>query len=257
MSSANVTIGYNSAKAQELVKAITDTHPKIAESMTSGWKTLSQTMQTQWVGADESNAEATLATHMCDLFASCATAINGTVDGIAELNTDWVNFTNQNKISGTSGSASMNDHVFQATHVEEGSALISGTVKDPALTFSADQKIGLASESSGTEIGTALQSYVDTVGQEIQSLYSAIDSTQAFFGQQQEEKMAAYIQKVGEALKKVIAYVEEIKTKLGEMAAKVATTATEASTAMDTAANNINVTAGASNIGQGPSAIQY
>ena len=244
MSSANVTIGYNSAKAQELVKAIAETHPKIAEAMTSGWKTLSQTMQTQWVGADESNAEATLAKHMCDLFASCATAINGTIQGIAELNTDWVNFTNQNKIQGGQGSASMSDHTFEGSsyYVEEGDGAIKSTVKDPALTFSADQKIGLASDGSAGEITAALDGYVETVGQEIQSLYNAIDSTQAFFGQQQEEKMAVFIKKIGEALKKVISYVEEIKKALNDAAAKVLTSAKDASTAIDTAANNINVT---------------
>lgn len=243
-----IKIGYNSSNAEDLVKEIKATHEKIADAMKSGWNKLSRTMQDEWVGADESNAEATLAKHMCDLFASCATAINGTIEGIAQLNTDWVNFTNQNKIQGGQGSSSLTDSTFAgSTHyVDEGFGAISDTVKDPALTFSKDQRIGLASAESAGAITSALDIYVEGVGKEIDSLYTSIKTTDAFFGEKQEEQMAFYLQKVGEALGKVVAYVEEIKTALTKVVTQVTETAKVSATAMETAANNINVSAGSS-----------
>ena len=209
---AELEIGYNISQAKQLMEDIAQHYKDLQNNITSEWDSVVSTLQQEWIGEDEQDFEGKFADRICELYDNAHKLAQGACQTIADLAVSWDKFQASNTLDGASGgnSASLTIDIPDLSFTNP---IVSK--KDRPLS-EADDK-GLRSSSSATTIQTTVEDYANNLKEAAQNMFSEIQSSNAFFGDQ-TSSIDAFIAAVGEAIGEVIVAVKDLHTALETLA---------------------------------------
>lgn len=207
-------IGYNVGKVDELVGAIKSSYKSIGEKMATGWPTLSQKLEEEWIGYDELHYETQLATDIVDLYGKCTDTVNVVMKNIKILLDNWKEFQKNNILTGDGVTAdvAVSGSIYGEFTLPELETYDMSNVKagEPAFlqAETLDVNMGLKNGlESATNIKGVFDTYIDDVYEGVKGLYTSISASSAFLSSTQEGGLAnqieLYLEEVGKGLAKL------------------------------------------------------
>jgi len=205
--------GYNVSKANEIMKNISDHYSSLGGFIQEGWNNVTTTLQGNWIGEDEQAFEHDFATKIRDLYVKSATLATNSINTIAGLTQQWLNFQKSNVLEGSSADFLTGQANIEIPQVKIEEHIISRKER----TFSDGEDRGLVSESSAATIKTSIDTYVSDIKTKLEGLFSSIDSNSAFFGEQ-SKSINEYIVQIGSAIGEVATAVRDLYDQIDKLA---------------------------------------
>lgn len=211
-------IGYNVAEAQKLIDSIVATYNQMSTKIGQEWPEFAKTMQTEWIGPDEVNMQNIIAKRLIELHENCRTTVQQTANNLVELEKNWRAFQIKNKIDGNVDASS----IKELDAPSDLSSNIRETVNDNfSITFAEGQNLGLANGvASATNIQAKASEFSTSVANYVKQIYNEIDANKAFFGEQQEAGIRAYLDKIGTGLGQYLTCFKDLNDALTNLAGK-------------------------------------
>lgn len=189
-------IGYNIKKINEVMEGISTAYSestKKVEEMYNQW--FQPSLRQHWIGPDEQDFEKKFVDRLNELLTNSEILAKNAIDTMYSLGEAWCDFQDTNTIGGES--------------TGQGAALKAQLVKPPvsykefisfsAIEFNGSENLGLATPSSAGQLKAQLEAFVTNTKSSIKQLFDAVDSNNAFFGDQ-AVKVRNHVDKVGEVL---------------------------------------------------------
>ena len=209
---AELEIGYNISQAKQLMEDIAQHYKDLQNNITSEWENVVSTLQQEWIGEDEQDFEVKFADRICELYDNAHKLAQGACQTIADLAESWEKFQYNNTLDGNTGGNSA-PSTIDIPDLSFENPIVSK--KDRPLSESDDK--GLRSSGSATTIQTTVADYANNLKEAAQNMFSEIQSSNAFFGDQ-TSSIDAFVAAVGEAIGEVIAAVKDLHTALETLA---------------------------------------
>ena len=209
-------IGYNVAEAQKLIDSIVATYNQMSSKIGQEWPAFTQTMQTEWVGPDQVNMQNIIAKRLIELHENCRVTVQQTANNLVELEKNWRRFQQDNKIDGSVDVSSIRELDAPGNL----SSNIRESVNDNfSKTFTEGQNLGLTNGvSSAQNIQNKATEFANAVSSYVKQIYNEIESSKAFFGEQQEAGIKSYLDKIGEGLGKYLTCFKDLNDALTNLA---------------------------------------
>lgn len=202
---ATVQTGYNPSRISELMTDIKESYDQIGTAISDGWPTVVDTMQREWIGADEQSLEEAFAKRMCNLYSGSGKIVNALLANLRNAGEAWNKFQQDNIMEGaTNHSSSYNVGELKVTVNDN---IIEYRQRDISDT---DDR-GLANgNASASAIQGAMDTYMSNIKSKISGLYESMNASDAFVGQTQSTSIKEYIETIGEGLGTVTTAAEDI-----------------------------------------------
>ena len=209
---AELEIGYNISQAKQLMEDIAQHYKDLQNNITSEWENVVSTLQQEWIGEDEQDFEGKFADRICELYDNAHKLAQGACQTIADLAESWYKFQASNTLDGAGGgnSSSLTIDIPDLSFTNP-------IVELKAVTFDEGTSRGLRSSGSATTIQTTVTDYATNVKEAAQNMFSEIQSSNAFFGDQ-TSSIDAFVAAGGEAIGEVVAAVKDLYTALETLA---------------------------------------
>lgn len=235
-------IGFNLKKADEMIERVVEEYNNLGIYTSEQWLPLKETLRKEWVGPDEQNFEKNFVKRICELYVTSYNLASNCTKTLAELSDQWVSFQRKNTIDGSTAA----DFDTMAQSVLEGiKEFLFGSPKlkknENIITFVPDVNLdsntnrGLQNASSKANIQSAVNEFVTAVRNRTQGLFNAIETNQAFFGEQ-AASIKSYIEATGVAIGEVTTAVKDLNDALETLAnSSYSTASSDVSTAYSSA----------------------
>lgn len=207
-------LGYNVSRINTLLKDIGENCKEIKNLMQSGWGDVQNTLQTEWVGADEQAYEKKLAERIIELWQSIQQNCNIFMTNLQDAGDSWLQFQAKNVIEGDSAVAVEGKVEFEP--VEAGDPDVA--VKPADLGDDRDKGLQNGKESAG-KITEGIGKYVTDVYNKTKDLFDNMDASTAFIGEEQSAQVKKYISEMGEAFAKVTTCYTDLNTSMETLVA--------------------------------------
>lgn len=205
-------IGYNVAKANELMKNLAEAYNKCGNTISDGWPAVSQTMQQYWVGEDEQSYENAFCKRMCEMYVAAAQIIRDLNLNLQNLGNEWHTFQKQNILEGAESPAAFAAS-FEIPTISENAEIIK--YNPASVTEASDRGV---KDGALSAIQSSMSEYLSSVKTSLQDIYAGIDASTAFLGAQQSVKINEYIETIGNALGSVVTAANDIYSALEKLA---------------------------------------
>ena len=204
-------IGYNVAKANELMKNLAEAYNRCGNTIADGWPAVSQTMQQYWIGEDEQSYEDTFCKRMCKMYTSACQIVRDLNTNLKNLGTGWHDFQQKNVLEGATSPAVFSAN-FEEVTITENDEIIK--YRPASVTEASDRGV---KDGALNAIQSAMTEYLTNVKTSLQDIYAGIDASTAFLGSQQSVKINEYIEQIGGALGSVVTAANDIYTALEKL----------------------------------------
>ena len=201
-------IGYNVAKANELMKNLAEAYNRCGNTIADGWPAVSQTMQQYWVGEDEQSLEDTFCKRMCKMYTNAAQIVRDLNMNLKNLGTEWHEFQKKNVLDGATSPTTFAAN-FEEVTINENNEIIK--YRPASISDATDRGV---KDGALSAIQSAMSEYLTNVKTSLQDIYASIDASTAFLGSQQSVKINEYIEAIGQSLGSVVTAANDIYTAL-------------------------------------------
>lgn len=243
-------IGFNLQKADEMIEKIVEEYNNMGIYTKEQWLPLKETLRREWVGPDELNFEKKLVERINKLYVESYKLAQKCTDTLAELSKQWIQFQRKNTIDGSTAAdfdttitslwSKFTNWLGGSTTLKYNDSIID-FVND--LDLDANTNRGLQNSSSKANIQAAVTDFVNAVKNRTKELFSAIETNQAFFGEQ-SSSIKQYIEATGVAIGEVTTAVKDMNDALETLASSSYTTASsDVTSAYSTAKSTMAATA--------------
>ena len=190
--------GFNVHEVDEVLRSLKNSYDTLGDKMATPWPALQQAMQDNWVGPDEQSYEERFAKDVCNLYIACKDVIQTLITNIAKLGQSWEEFQKNNIIDGAE-THERYGLISYGVKLDDNS--ISDVVKLKVDNGNYKENRGLVNgDSSYNIINNAIDTYVNDVKNEVNTLYQGIVSGKAFLGGGQAQEIDGYITRIGVAV---------------------------------------------------------
>lgn len=216
-----IAIGYNVSEANKLMDDVAKAYKDLGKAIEDEWDPIVKTMRDEWIGEDQQDFEKKLAQRLCDLYNNSYALADGCCETIVGLTQAWYDFQQSNTID---GSAAEGKGKFKPDkpNITKKDPVVKSTPK----SIGANDDRGLKAESSAATIKTSVDTYVSNIKTKASTIFSDIESSKAFFGDQ-VTSINSYIQKVGEAIAEVVVAVKDMYDRIDALAGSQYTSSVE------------------------------
>ncbi|MEI3508208.1 MAG: hypothetical protein V8R01_03680 [Bacilli bacterium] len=207
--------GFNPEKANELQDSLIRIFKECSETIQSGWPTVRNTLQENWIGEDEMSLEEAFVGRINWLYRQASEAVNGVNKCVVTWANNWHDFQKTNKVD--------NSQSFDiAIDVTEKRVDAVDPITFEARTIAASEDRGIKDGSAGVIKGQ-ISSYVENINSSVKGLYNGIHETAAaaFFGLQQTTAIEEFITKVGDAFAGILTAVKDINEAVDKLTTDV------------------------------------
>lgn len=215
-------IGYNPAKAVDLIEDLKTTFSQIEGVISNDWEPTMTSIQGEWVGADEQDFELKFAQKMNNLHRSAYVLVYNYAATVATTIYAWKEFQQNNVLTVDGNSNNANTTTVTPAEALEllGVEMTAPSDSYPAdvvsrrdVSFGPDTTFGLVNGvGSYDKVVEILTNYVDAVKTAVNNIVN-IDQSLVLFGVQQGA-LNTYREGITEAIKIVITAIKDVKTAL-------------------------------------------
>lgn len=228
----NMALGYNVKKADSITTEIARCYKDFGARIKDEWEAVQSKMQLEWIGPDQQDFEKHFVKRVNDMYLTTYDLAKNAITNVETLTNDWIGFQNKNTITGEAlGTAKV--YKSEASVTQDASI-----ISQKERTFSDSDDMGLANEESAANISSSVSTFVKNLKNNAQTLFGAIDTTNAFFGSQ-DKALKKYIEKIGEAMAEITSAVKDLDEALATLAkTNYATSDTNIESSLKTAAKD-------------------
>lgn len=200
--------GWTPQQVNELMTNLADSYTHVGNVISDGWPAVSQTMQQYWVGEDEQSYENKFCERICQLYSSACQIVTDLIKNIYQLGEDWHTFQITNNLEGA-GSPTTFAVNLETVTVTPNDKIIE--YKQASINDSTARGIKAGALSA---IQASMNEYLTSIKTSLKDIYSGIDASKAFIGEQQSAAITDYIGQIGQALGSVVTAANDIYTAL-------------------------------------------
>lgn len=209
---AELEIGYNISQAKRLMEDIAKNYKDLQNNITSEWENVLKTLRQEWVGEDEESFAQEFSKRIKELYTNAHKLAKGACETIANLAVAWQKFQANNTLSGeTVGNSAANTIEIPDIPYSDDVAPFE------IIQFDEGTSKGLKSAGSAGTIQATVSDYANNIKTAAQNMFSEIQSSNAFFGDQ-TASIDAFVAAVGQSIGEVVVAVKDLYTALETLA---------------------------------------
>lgn len=205
-------IGYNIDKINDLQEQIIEAGRSATKELISEFGTLKAVLRANWVGYDEQDFEKKMVGRINTLSLEIKKMVWSSVGVIRDLGYSWADFQDSNILKENSDATlGMAQQLKEKiTNYDEVADIIWNlSVTHEPLEFDSSTDFGLKATNSAETMAQAVRDFVSNVKSHVETFFDEVDSTHAFFGDQQTLGISGYIARVKEAVAEVQSAVHD------------------------------------------------
>ena len=207
-------IGHNLDEINALVKEIEGAYVSLGSTLVEGWGPVTKTLQTEWIGPDESSFEERLAKQVVDLYIASKQNFLDMATNINNIGQGWIDFQNKNIV--TDAAAGNLTHTFETPNLDEYDVV--SAIKATPFVPNGFQNLGIANgETSATTINSSLDTYITSIKDKLSQLGTGLSASAAFLGGSQSETIEGYMQAVTTYVGGLMGLVSELQPILTQL----------------------------------------
>lgn len=197
-------IGYNLSKIQDAMDDIKENYDKIGRNITKDWADVVGIMQSNWVGEDEQNYEATLAKKINSLYEFAAVLANAGMETLYNAGKQWYDGQKNNLLENSEVVA---NSVF---NLQINKAVFPGNIIERKVKeIGVNEDRGLVNDSSKENIKGELEKFKEAIKSQVKGLIDLSTIDKAFFGTQ-VSSIKSFVEKVNESMGEVLSAFNDL-----------------------------------------------